>query len=103
MTCVQCAREIEVDSAFCRFCGARLRAPGAPRRLARLPAEGKIAGVCAGLAAYLNTDVTLVRLAFVILAIYPGAIIFGVLAYLVAWIIMPAVPPVPLQTVTSPL
>ncbi|MGH2399801.1 MAG: PspC domain-containing protein [bacterium] len=59
------------------------------RRLTRLPDEGKIAGVCAGLAAYFNTDVTLVRLAWVILSIVPGAIIGGVIAYALAWIILP--------------
>ena len=37
----------------------------ASRRLVRLPAYGKLGGVCAGLAEYLDADVTLVRLAWV--------------------------------------
>ncbi|PYR77143.1 MAG: hypothetical protein DMF87_16760 [Acidobacteria bacterium] len=59
------------------------------RRLVRRPAEGKIAGVCAGLAEYFDADVALVRAAWVILSIWPGAIVLGVVAYLAAWILMP--------------
>ena len=93
MTCSRCSRDIDPDSRYCRFCGAAVRDPGASvplPRLVRLPDEGKIAGVCAGLADYFNTDVTLVRLAWVILTIVPGFIIGGVLAYLIAWAILPA-------------
>ena len=43
----------------------------------------------------------IVRLAAVILAIYPGAIIGGVVAYLIAWFIMPARPAVSLQPAAS--
>ena len=59
------------------------------RRLLRRPVEGKIAGVCAGLADYFNTDVALVRAAWVVLSIWPGAIVLGVVAYLAAWLLMP--------------
>src|SRR5215510_9623916 len=59
------------------------------RRLVRRPAEGKIGGVCAGLADYFNTDVALVRAAWVVLSIWPGAVVLGVLAYLAAWLLMP--------------
>jgi len=59
------------------------------RRLVRRPAEGKIGGVCAGLADYFNTDVALVRAAWVVLSIWPGAIVLGVVAYLAAWLLIP--------------
>ena len=59
------------------------------RRLVRRPAEGKIAGVCAGLAEYFDADVALVRAAWVVLSIWPGAIVLGVVAYIAAWILMP--------------
>jgi phage shock protein PspC (stress-responsive transcriptional regulator) len=59
------------------------------RRLVRRPAEGKVGGVCAGLADYFNTDVALVRAAWVVLSIWPGAVVLGVVAYLAAWLIMP--------------
>ena len=60
-----------------------------PRRLVRKPESGRIAGVCSGIADYLDTDVTLVRLAWVILSIVPGGFIGGLIGYLAAWIIMP--------------
>ena len=63
-----------------------------PRRLIRRPAEGKLGGVCAGLAAYLNTDPTVVRLMWVILSVVPGVIVGGVIAYVIAWILVPAEP-----------
>ena len=59
------------------------------RRLVRRPAEGKIGGVCAGLADYFNTDVALVRAAWVVLSIWPGAVVMGMIAYLAAWLLMP--------------
>lgn len=59
------------------------------RRLERVPEQGKIAGVCAGVAVYLDTDVTLVRAIVVLLSVVPGAFIGGAIAYLAAWILMP--------------
>jgi len=44
-----------------------------------------LGGVCGGLAEYLNTDPTVIRLLWVIFA-FMGA---GILAYIAAWIIMP--------------
>ena len=88
MICARCSREIDVDSVFCRFCGAAVH-EASPRRLKRLPAQGQIGGVCAGIAAYLDADVTLVRLAWVILSIVPGAIVGGLIAYAAAWLILP--------------
>jgi phage shock protein C len=46
-----------------------------------------LAGVCAGIAAYLGVDVTLVRVIWVVVAILTGGA--GTLAYLAAWIIIP--------------
>jgi phage shock protein C len=59
------------------------------RRLTRSRTDGKIAGVCAGLAEYFDVDVVLVRAAWVAFSIVPGAIIGGVLAYLAAWLLIP--------------
>ena len=59
------------------------------RRLTRSKTQGKIAGVCAGLADYFEVDAVLVRAAWVVLSIVPGAVIGGVLAYLAAWLVMP--------------
>jgi phage shock protein PspC (stress-responsive transcriptional regulator) len=49
--------------------------------------------VCAGLAAYFDADVTLVRLAWVILSIVPGLLLGGVLVYAVCWILLPVATP----------
>ena len=70
-------------------------------RLARSETDKQIAGVCGGLAEFFGVDSTIVRLAAVILAIYPGAIIGGVVAYLIAWFIMPARPATSLQPAAS--
>jgi phage shock protein C len=59
------------------------------RRLTRSRTEGKVAGVCAGIANYFDIDVVLVRAAWVVFSIVPGAIIGGVLAYIAAWLIIP--------------
>ena len=62
---------------------------GSARRLERIPEHGKVAGVCAGIAAYFETDVTIVRALWVVLTLVPGALIGGVLAYAAAWLLMP--------------
>jgi phage shock protein PspC (stress-responsive transcriptional regulator) len=72
-------------------------APVTRRRLLRSYDDRKIAGVCGGLATYFGVDATPVRLAWALLtiipvAVIPGGIICGVLAYLVAWFIVPAEP-----------
>ncbi len=86
--CRGCGREMEADRAFCGHCGAA-RAAGGPRRLARIPSHGRMAGVCAGLAEYLRVDVTLVRLSWILLGIVPGGIVGGLVAYVGAALVMP--------------
>ncbi len=51
--------------------------------------DKKIAGVCAGVARYLDADPTLVRVIWLVLTLFT-AVFPGVLAYLVGWIAMPA-------------
>ncbi len=62
------------------------------RRLTRSMTDRKIAGVCGGLAEYFGVDATPIRLLWVILSIFCGAIIGGVIAYVVAWVIVPRSP-----------
>jgi len=59
---------------------------GAPRRLYRIHEGAMLAGVCNGIAAYVNIDPTLVRLAFVLLTMLWGT---GVLVYVVLAIVVP--------------
>jgi phage shock protein C len=52
------------------------------------PRDGRmLAGVCAGVAEYFGLDVTLVRVIWAVVSVITGGA--GVLAYLVAWIIIP--------------
>jgi phage shock protein C len=50
--------------------------------------DAKIAGVCAGFARYFAMDVTVVRVLWIIISIWPLPSV-GVVAYFVAWIVMP--------------
>ena len=62
------------------------------RRLYRSTEHRMIAGVAGGIAEYFNADPTLVRLAFVALALIPPAGGAAVLAYLAMAIIVPERP-----------
>ncbi len=103
MLCMKCQREIVDESVYCAFCGARQQGnrPQDYRRLRRSTSERRIAGVCGGLAEYFDIDVSLVRLAWVVLTIIPGAILLGVLAYLAAWVLMPESQEVPVARPAS--
>jgi len=90
MFCTSCGRELSEGDKFCPSCGKSTapQAASAPRRrLYRPMKEKKIAGVCAGFARYLDIDVTLVRIIWLTVALVAGT---GIIAYLVAWIAMPA-------------
>ncbi len=56
------------------------------KRLTRSAADRKLAGVCAGLAEYFDTDPTLIRIGWVVFCLLGGS---GVLAYLICAILMP--------------
>ena len=115
MYCTRCGAQNADGAAFCTACGASLitqpegkpqagAPPGAagfagggsappysavpPRRLKRVMASKKIAGVCAGFAEYFDMDVTLVRVIWFGVSLMSG-IVPGVMVYLVAWIILP--------------
>ena len=56
------------------------------KRLYRLKDGRVVAGVCAGLAANVGIDATLIRLGFALLTVFGG---LGVLLYLGLWIVVP--------------
>jgi phage shock protein C len=62
----------------------------AQKRLTRSK-DKMVAGVCAGLANYVNIDPTIMRILFVLIAFAGGA---SVLAYIIMWIIMPEEQPI---------
>jgi len=57
------------------------------KRLYRLPEGAMLAGVCNGLAAYLQVDVTLVRIGFVVLALLTKGV--GILVYVALMFVAP--------------
>lgn len=59
------------------------------KRLYKSYTDKKLCGVCGGLAEYLNIDATIIRLIWVLLAVCAGT---GLLAYIIAAIIMPSYP-----------
>jgi len=62
---------------------------GGPKRLYRSGREKILGGVCGGIAEYLGVDPVIIRLLWVIGTFAWG---FGILAYIIAWIIMPRNP-----------
>jgi len=55
------------------------------KKLYRNIRQGKIAGVCAGIADYFEIDPVLIRLLFILMFFWGG----GIIAYIVAWFIVP--------------
>ena len=92
MFCMQCGREIADSSNFCSSCGGALRQRTSGKQLTLSATNKKLAGVCGGLAEYLDVDATIVRLIWVALSVVPGGFIGGALAYFLAWIIIPKAP-----------
>ena len=66
--------------------GAEYEEEETMKKLCKSNTDRKICGVCGGIAEYLNADPTLIRLAFVIVALAAGS---GILAYFLAALIMP--------------
>ena len=59
------------------------------KKLYRSVSNKKLAGVCAGLAEYLNMDATIIRLIWALITLFAGA---GLLAYIVCALVIPAKP-----------
>jgi phage shock protein C len=113
MVCNSCQRNIADGSRFCYNCGAKqvvtdapnmAAATGGPKRLLRSSTDKKLGGVCAGLADYLDMDVTLVRVLWLLVVLCGGT---GILLYLILWLVLPLAPPpvyvaTPVQTPIVP-
>lgn len=89
MYCNYCGKVIQDDANVCAYCGVRVGASVARKKLVRPRNGRKIAGVCLGFAEYFDIDVSLVRLIWLITAIMSG---IGVIPYFIAWIVMPEEP-----------
>ena len=106
MVCANCQRDLADYSNFCYFCGARQHAspagpPRASKRLMRSAVDCRIAGVCGGIAEYLEVDSTVVRLVWVLLILMPVPVVPALIGYFVAWLIVPQAPS-PAQAATPP-
>jgi phage shock protein C len=91
MFCAQCGKEYADAVNYCSHCGFNLQPP-TPRPTKKLylsATNKKIAGVCGGFAEYLDMDPTLVRLIWVMTALFAG---WGLLGYLIAWLVIPEEP-----------
>lgn len=60
----------------------------AVRKLYRSGTERQVGGVCGGIAEYTNTDPTVIRVLFIVLAVMGP----GVLLYPLLWIVVPEAP-----------
>ena len=104
MYCNHCGKVIQDDAAVCAYCGIRVGASLARRKLMR-PRQGrKIAGVCLGFSEYFDIDVVLVRVVWLIASV---TTVIGFLSYPIAWIVMPEEPllpsaPVNVERATNP-
>ena len=92
MYCTKCGVELQETAVFCSKCGNQIAIPAvsyaaAPARLTLDKRNKRIGGVCAGFARHFDVDVTLMRLAWLSIAVCTG-VGFGV--YLAAWIILPS-------------
>jgi phage shock protein C len=88
MYCNACGKVIAEDGRFCSHCGNVVGIPPAPKKLMRSRFDRKVGGVCAGLAQYLDLDVSLVRILWFFVVLVSG-IFPGIVAYVLAWIIVP--------------
>ena len=91
MYCNACGKSIVNDASFCSYCGNAVGIAPAPKQLIRLRSDRKIAGVCSGLAKYLDLDTSLVRILWFFITFISG-IVPGIVAYALAWVIIPEEP-----------
>lgn len=69
------------------------------KKLYKIKNGAMLTGVCNGLAAYFNVDVSLMRLAVVLLTCFTG---IGVIPYIVAAIILPEMNDAPYENMNNP-
>jgi phage shock protein C len=94
MFCSKCGNQFAPGSRFCPSCGNAVASSNSgmyaqQSQLVRPRNPRVIAGVCSGLALHYGWDITIVRLILVLCVLFAGT---GVLAYVIAWIVIPEAP-----------
>jgi phage shock protein PspC (stress-responsive transcriptional regulator) len=90
-TCPYCRTENESGAVRCRSCTSWFSEPVPQREWLRARQGRVIAGVCRGLADRFGVPVAVLRLVFVLSALFGG---WGLILYVALWIAMP-LPPLP--------
>lgn len=85
--CPYCAEEIQDQAVKCRYCSSLLENSVLSGPWYRSRRGRMIAGVCAGLAEQFGISVTALRLAAVLFTVIGFG--WGILVYVVLWVIMP--------------
>jgi phage shock protein C len=100
MYCNYCGKTIQEDAQVCAYCGKRVGAVSARSKLMRPQRGRQIAGVCLAFAEYFDLDVSLIRVVWLLVALFSGGA--GALAYLIGWIVIPSEPEVLVVVQSSP-
>jgi len=98
MYCSQCGKPLDATARFCPACGTATQpfayqpppaATALRGQLTRPRYNRLVAGICAGLALHHGWDLSLVRVICALLIVFTGV---GLIAYLIAWIVIPEEP-----------
>ena len=89
MYCNHCGANIGQLAARCPACGGVVPPIAVQKKLIRPRANRKLGGVCAAFANYFEVDVMIIRLIWLVAVIFGGT---GLVAYLIAWIVIPEEP-----------
>lgn len=97
MFCNHCGANIGETAVRCPACGFVVPPVAVQKKLVRPRADRKVAGVCAAFARYFEMDVMIIRLILVLSIIFGAGA--GIIAYVIAWIVIPEEPEILLQPV----
>jgi phage shock protein C len=100
MFCTHCGIQVAPHASYCPSCGGAQPGNVANRHLVRPIIGRKVGGVCAGIANYLNTEITLVRVIAVLAMLVPP--FPAVLVYLICWIVIPSQEYAPMAAPQTP-